>query len=532
MDRLSRWLNDARIRSAVAGGLGGFLGWCAAELFVGRPAGLGTAALAGLLCGVGIAGTLSAAEGAVIRSWSLARRGLLAGIALGAVGGTIGAAFGQLTYSLTSSQGTIFSPDVESRIAQGGGERGEIEVALIWENTNDLDLHVFDPSGEEIDYLHKTSRSGGWLDIDRNAACSDTINTPIEHVRWRQGSAPEGTYRVAVVCFANCGNAEPTKYRVAVKRGNEPIEEHPGTISFTNKDDRHPVCEFKWPPPARSMGFFGILAIIIGWGIFGALVGVAEGSAKRSSTALRNAGIGGTIGGTLGGIALVAILGLLAAGSTTAAHSLGAHSGWFGRLIGFIILGACVGLWIVLIERALSAILAVRSGRHEGREIFLDKPEMRLGRNDALEVFLGGDPAIAAHHATIRREGGSHVLLAVGGQVLVNGGNVTRHSLNNGDTVVLGNTRLIYRHKAAAAASDGQPAGGAVVSRSPAPAAAPVPPPRKKADAAGPAQTDLPPAAPKTEPASPPKSTTPPVPSSPQAAQGSLPPPLPPPRKK
>ena len=43
MDLFIRYLNDARIRSAAAGGVGGFLGWFAAELFVGRPSGLGAA---------------------------------------------------------------------------------------------------------------------------------------------------------------------------------------------------------------------------------------------------------------------------------------------------------------------------------------------------------------------------------------------------------------------------------------------------------------------------------------------------------
>jgi pSer/pThr/pTyr-binding forkhead associated (FHA) protein len=539
MAQLIGWLNDARIRSAVAGGLGGFLGWFAAELFVGRPAGLWTAAVAGLLCGVGIAGTLGAAEGIIIRSWSLTRRGLLVGIALGAVGGMIGAAFGQLTYSVTSSgsdQGTIFAPnfstDVQKRVEGRHGETGEIEVALIWDNTNDLDLHVVDPAGEEIYYQRPRSRSGGWLDIDCNAGCHNTTNTPIEHVRWRQGSAPDGIYTVSVVFYANCEASGPTKYRIEVKTGNEPVRKYEGAITYTNSEDRVRVCEFKWPPPpvlpaSAGPGLFGILAIIIGWGIFGALVGVAEGNAKRSSMAIRNAGIGGTIGGTIGGIALVAILSLLAAGSNQATHgSLVAHSGWFGRLIGFIILGACIGLWIVLIERALSAILSVRSGRNEGREIYLDKQELRLGRNDALEVYLGGDNAIAPHHATIIVEQGRHVILAAEGQVFVNGTTVARQRLSDGDNVALGNTRLVYRHRTATPTNEDK---GAIVTQSAAPP--PPPPPKKMSPAVAVASNVGRPPAPQVSPAQAAPGGPSASPASPRS-NSPPPPPPPPPRKR
>ena len=525
----------------MAGGLGGLLGWFAAELFVGRPAGLWTATLAGLLCGVGIAGTLGAAEGIIIRSWSLARRGLLVGIALGAVGGMIGAAFGQLTYSATASgpdQGTIFAPnfsaEVQKRVEGRHGETGEIEVALIWDNTNDLDLHVVDPAGEEIFFGQPRSRSGGKLDIDCNAACHNTTNTPIEHVRWQQGSAPDGTYTVSVVCYQNCEASGPTKYRIEVKTGNEPVQKYEGAITYTNSEDRVRVCEFKWPPPPppapAGLGLFGILAIIIGWGIFGALVGVAEGSAKRSLTAIRNAGIGGAIGGTIGGIALLAIISLLAAGSAQAtADSLAAHSGWFGRLIGFMILGACIGLWIVLIERALSAILSVRSGRNEGREIYLDKPELRLGRSDALEVYLGGDTAIAPHHATIIVEAGRHVIVAAEGPVLVNGTTVTRQRLSDDDKVTLGNTRLVYRHRKAISSNADK---GTVVTQSalsPAPAAPPPPPPRKRIAPTVAANSDV--VQPPTLQASPPQNTAGSPPTSP-ASQRPISPPPPPPRKR
>ena len=217
-----------------------------------------------------------------------------------------------MTYSATSSgsdKGTIFAPnfsaEVQKRVEGRHGKTGVIEVALIWDSTNDLDLHVVDPAGDEIDHNRKQSRSGGYLDIDCNAGCHNTTKTPIQHVRWRQGSAPDGTYTVWVVYYSDCENSGPTKYRIEVKIGNEPLQEYEGSIAYTNSEDRLRICDFKWPPPppppppATGPGLLAILAIIIGWGIFGGLVGVAEELCERSSTAIRNAGIGGTIGGLL-----------------------------------------------------------------------------------------------------------------------------------------------------------------------------------------------------------------------------------------
>ncbi len=181
-----------------------------------------------------------------------------------------------------------------------------------------------------------------------------------------------------------------------------------------------------------------ILARIFGWLIFGALLGCAEGFARRSAVALRNAAIGGAIGGATGGMIFEILARVLV--------PFGVSDAWC-RGLGMIVLGACIGLWIVIIERAMSAVLSVRSGRLEGREIFLDRKEMRIGRNDALEIYLGGDADIAAHHATIRQEDRRHVIFQEGGTLLVNGSAGTRQALNNGDTIQIGKTRLVYQQK-------------------------------------------------------------------------------------
>lgn len=466
-------LNDARIRSLMAGAFGGFVGWLGAERLIGGPAGLVETLCVGAVVGLGIAATLGGAEGIAIRSWRLARRGIVNGLVIGAIGGALGAGVGQWTYAATASRASpssppgnagsfirpTFSPEVAKRIEREGGETGEVEIALIWKNRNDLDLHVVDPQGEEISFLWKESASGGWLDIDQNAACSSTVDDPVEHVRWKAGAVPNGIFHVYVNHYSNCGAPDPTEFHVEVKNGNK-VASADGIIrygdakalvhSFVRDPHSDPPAIVKADPATRTTTWAGI---VCGWLIFGIAVGCAEGITRRSVRALRNAAVGGAIGGLVGGIALVGAgeIGAALSAPTVANVPISPqHVGRMGRMIGFVILGACVGLWIVLVERALSAMLAVCSGQYEGREIFLDKPEMRIGRNDGLEIYLGGDRSIADHHATIQQEGNAHIIAESGGKVLVNDSPRARCTLKHGDFITLGTTRLVYKHRPSA----------------------------------------------------------------------------------
>lgn len=538
MAQLQVLLNNVRLRGVVAGSLGGFLGWGLAEAIFGPPD-AGETLWVGLLVGAGIGAILSAAEGLVIRSLLLARRGLLIGLAVGAAGGAIGAFVAQAGYAAAQlgptpaarsastdngqepSTGSLFSAQMQQRLKDAGAKTGEVEIGLLWENTNDLDLHVIDPGGERIYFMNKHARSGAELDVDRNADCTDPTTTPVEHVVWPTGTAPRGTYQIYVVHFANCGPSDPTPYTVEVlvdgerKTLQRSISYQPGRPEqhvYTFSRARGPTP----PPPllwALVSWVVSVVARIAGWTFFGALVGSAEGLTRRSVRGLINAALGGAIGGFFGGIAFEFLARLLL--------PLG-FSDALGRLIGFVVLGACIGLFVVVIERALSAVITVRSGRHEGREVFLDKNEMRLGRMEVLDIYLGGDPEIAGHHATIRRDRGAHQIVAAEGPVLVNGAAIAAHPLNDGDLIQLGNTRLTYRRRAAGPTRitpSATPA-SAPVAASPAPRPAappPPPPPAKKAQAAS-READSPSAA-ATKPAPPP--TTP-----------SRPPPPPPPKRK
>lgn len=99
---------------------------------------------------------------------------------------------------------------------------GDVSFRLVWKGTADLDLHVEDPSGEQLSFIQRETRSGGILDIDCNAGPEQICNHPIENVYWPEGSAPEGLYRYRVEFFRGvAGDADHSTYISGheVKRG-------------------------------------------------------------------------------------------------------------------------------------------------------------------------------------------------------------------------------------------------------------------------------------------------------------------------
>ncbi len=92
---------------------------------------------------------------------------------------------------------------------------GDVQVSVWWDAPSDVDLHVIDPSGEEVFFANTQSASGGTLDLDSNPACNlDNINN--ENIVWPTGGAPTGSYTVNLVYFADCGVPE-SNYIVTVQ---------------------------------------------------------------------------------------------------------------------------------------------------------------------------------------------------------------------------------------------------------------------------------------------------------------------------
>lgn len=100
-------LQNRHLRSALAGGVGGFLGWLLLiEPFVAPRldgaqdfgAVLVLDAFFGAIVGLFIGAALGGAEGVADRAWGAARRGALIGGLTGLVGGMIGVVIGELVY--------------------------------------------------------------------------------------------------------------------------------------------------------------------------------------------------------------------------------------------------------------------------------------------------------------------------------------------------------------------------------------------------------------------------------------------------
>ena len=132
------------------------------------------------------------------------------------------------------------------------GQSGDVQITLFWENKNDLDLHVFAPSGEEIYFGHSTSRCGGKLDVDMNAGGYANASTPaVENIHWPNGQAPAGNYRVVVHHFRNQGQpdtADPTRFRVRVLvRGVQVVLQDGEVVHADPQRQQVHVCDFQVP---------------------------------------------------------------------------------------------------------------------------------------------------------------------------------------------------------------------------------------------------------------------------------------------
>lgn len=151
-----------------------------------------------------------------------------------------------------------FSAEFRNRLEREGAQTGDVQISLLWNNYNDLDLHVICPSGEEIYFAHKRSRCGGELDVDMNV--SPTSAEPVENVYWPAGGAPEGHYKAYVHHYKNHGMhgcTDPTLYKVAISAGGE-VREFTGQISHDKRSSpAELVHEFDLNPNSKQPAGLG-----------------------------------------------------------------------------------------------------------------------------------------------------------------------------------------------------------------------------------------------------------------------------------
>ena len=196
-----------------------------------------------------------------------------------------------------------------------------------------------------------------------------------------------------------------------------------------------PLSEFLF----QSVGA-GFLGRALGWGIFGTLIGLAEGMVGR--TQAWKGMLGGFIGGALGGILLESVHNWLQDPLT-------------GKAAGLVLLGASVGAFISLIAVLLSrAWLEVKSGKLKGTEFMLDKfmskgfPSIAIGSSPLKSEIVLPDPDVAPQHAMLSGDGMSFNLkdMSLSG-TFINNRKVERVQLANGQRIRMGNTELVYHER-------------------------------------------------------------------------------------
>jgi hypothetical protein len=134
-----------------------------------------------------------------------------------------------LSYAVGSGGAIGAYVDVPATLVAVG--TGDVQVSVSWDAESDVDLHVIDPTGDEVYYGRQLVTSGGSLDLDSNAGCAiDGVKN--ENITWE--SAPRGSYMVRLDYFDSC-EMSATSYVVTVRVKDQIPRTFTGT--FTGAGD-------------------------------------------------------------------------------------------------------------------------------------------------------------------------------------------------------------------------------------------------------------------------------------------------------
>ena len=184
----------------------------------------------------------------------------------------------------------------------------------------------------------------------------------------------------------------------------------------------------------------GLAGRALAWGLFGLLLGLAQGVVGKSQA--WKGMLGGLLGGLLGG-ALLEI-----------AHRFFPNP-LTSKMVGLILLGASVGAFISLIVTLLSrAWLEVTSGKLKGTEFILDKfmrrggPAVAIGSSPLKSEIVLPDPDVAPQHAMLNGDGKRFTIkdISLSG-TFINKKRIELMELANRQTIRMGNTEMVYHEK-------------------------------------------------------------------------------------
>ena len=194
-----------------------------------------------------------------------------------------------------------------------------------------------------------------------------------------------------------------------------------------------------WPAPF----FIGwVILRSLGWAIFGGALGLGM-NVLRSTRAQRRASLmGGIVGGVLGGLLFDPINRFIFPET---------EQGDIFRLVGFLTLGLCVGIFVALSERlGREGWLRVRTGPLRGKAFILYHNPTIIGASPTAHIYLFKDPKVAPEHVALHRSGNGYELVQSRSDapVTVNNAVVHRRRLISGDQITIGDTTLDFEERA------------------------------------------------------------------------------------
>lgn len=181
-----------------------------------------------------------------------------------------------------------------------------------------------------------------------------------------------------------------------------------------------------------------LVARVVGWAIFGAIVGLGMGI-PGGQRKMVNGLIGGTVGGAVGGFLFEQV-----------AQSASSGSGFTLRFVGLTATGAGIGLGIGVVDRLRrEAWVRFNAGPMAGKEFILFRDATTVGADYRCDIVLAKDETVLPRHAVLARDARGMTTLQAepGAAVAVNGAPATQHRLHSGDTVTIGRSGLLFQER-------------------------------------------------------------------------------------
>lgn len=136
-------------------------------------------------------------------------------------GKELGGTEGHYAILLSTAEG-----EVSGEVFELGLPRGDLEIALSWNNNVDLQLLVRDPAGNSIYDDIPQVPSGGRLAAAGNVNCSGTEGNPVSYVYWPEGTLTAGLYEVEVWHQNSCNDISPAIFALNVFANGATVLSH------------------------------------------------------------------------------------------------------------------------------------------------------------------------------------------------------------------------------------------------------------------------------------------------------------------